>query len=122
MHHLDHHERVAVTDAPRILGEVRDQLGGKPGGREGLHEGGGIGARERRHRQSHQLAGLVELVQGLSKETDVGHLLLADRGHQQERELVQPAPEEGQEPDAHLVGPVDVLQHHEQWLPAGRGA
>ena len=43
MHHLDHYERVAVTDAPRILGEVRDQLGGKSAGREGLHEGAGIG-------------------------------------------------------------------------------
>ena len=29
---------------------------------------------------------------------------------------MQPPAEEGQEADAHLVGPMDVLKHDDQWL------
>ena len=92
-------------------------MGRKPGGSERPHESEGVDAGEGRHRHSHQLAALVELVQGLSKETNLRQLLLANRGHEQDRELTQAAPEKGQEADAHLVGPVDILQHDEQWLP-----
>ncbi len=118
MHHFDHHEGVAIADPPCVLGEVRDQLVGKPGRSERPNEGAGVGARQGGHGQSCQLASLVELVQRLSEEIDVRQLLLADRGHHQERDLVEPPPEEGQEADAHLVGPVDVLQHDDQRLPS----
>ena len=32
---------------------------------------------------------------------------------------MQPAAEEREEANAHLVGPVDVLQNDDQWLPPG---
>src|SRR5262249_13976943 len=98
-----------------------DQLLGKLGGSERLDEGGGIGARERRYGQSHQLAVLVELVQRLPEQGEIRQLLLADRGDDDERNVAQPATEEGQEADAHLVGPVASPTHDPQCL-AGGGA
>jgi hypothetical protein len=49
MHHFDHDERVAIADPPRVLGEMSDQLVGKPGRRERLNEGAGVGTREWEH-------------------------------------------------------------------------
>src|SRR5262245_38007260 len=118
MHHLHHDEGIAVTDTPRVLSEVRHELLGKPGWSQRPNECDGIAASEGSHGQSHERAVLIELVERLSENSDVPQLFLAYGGHQQKRDLLQPPAEESQEANAHLVGPMDILQHDNQWLPS----
>src|SRR5262249_59952259 len=60
------------------------------------------------------LAALIELVQGLAEELAVRQLLLSDRRERQQRHGAQAAAEERKQADAHLVGPVQVLQDDNQ--------
>ena len=117
MHHLDHDERIAITPAPCLLGQLLEQRLGDPRGREQTHEGGSVGAGERRHRHPLQLSISVELVQRPAEERAVRELLLPDGGERQERDRAQAPAEEREQADAHLIGPVEIFQRDDQWLP-----
>jgi hypothetical protein len=117
MHHLDHDERIAITPAPCLLGQLLEQRLGDPRGREQTHEGGSVGAGERRHQHPLQLSISVELVQRPAEERAVRELLLPDGGERQERDRAQAPAEEREQADAHLIGPVEIFQRVDQWLP-----
>jgi hypothetical protein len=47
----------------------------------------------------------------------IGQLLRARRHEQEHAPSLEAAANEGQQPEAHLVRPVDVLKDHHRWLP-----
>ena len=52
----------------------------------------------------------------------VAQFLRAHRGHQKEPPRGEPTAEEGQETQAHLVGPMKVLEHDDEWLTVGQSS
>ena len=62
---------------------------------------------------------LVKLLEEAAQGGRLHQLLVAGRGHEQERPLGQPPGHEREEAEAHLVGPVEVLEHDEERSFAG---
>ena len=63
-----------------------------------------------------------QLVDDLAEHRRARHLLVADRHDDQDRRGADSPGEEGHQPQAHLVGPVNVLQHDDDRLLRGEAA
>ena len=110
---------IPLARRPHVIGEPvqGDLIAASPDhSYESLRVFAGQGA----ERQGRLAALAPEIGEGLPKSRDVGQLLLAS-GHHEEKGLVdQPAPDERNQTGAHLVGPVQILEHAEQRLSPGQ--
>jgi hypothetical protein len=116
-HGLDHDERIPSARLPHLLGQLR------PGGRrarssEEPDQRQRLVASEPRQHQTGEPP-VLQLVERAAKDRAVGHLLLANADRDQDWRLVEAATEEREEPEAHLVRPVDVLEHEDERLLEG---
>ena len=56
----------------------------------------------------------LQLAEGLAEERGQREILVARGGDEQDAAAGQPAAREGQQAEAHLVGPVQVLEHRDE--------
>jgi hypothetical protein len=85
------------------------------------HERERVRPGERAKPERRELAPLDELVEGPAEARGPIQLLVARAGDQKERPRLQPASEEGEEANAHVVRPVEILDDDEGAVP-GREA
>ena len=112
---LDHHEGVALARAPHLLGEPR-QGGLVPAtAREDADQSHGLGPRQGSQLEANHVRGLGEISKCLAQHRGIDQLILPGRRHHHRRPGRDATRQEGQQPDAHLIGPVHVLEDQEQW-------
>ena len=63
-----------------------------------------------------------QVVQRLANGREIGQLFVARGRDEQDVSTGQPATDEGHEPGAHLVGPMDVLENDQQRVAAAQHA
>ena len=120
---LDRDERVPAAQRPDLRPETGDRRRSTGGtGRQRLNEGQGAGFREPVQREGLDVWLSLQVLEGTTECGRVTQLLRARRGHQQESPRGEPTAEEGQEAQAHLVGPMEVLEHDDEWLTVGQSS
>ena len=111
---LDDHEGVSAAGRPDLLLEARD--GGE------LHQHARQGRRvltgEGAERQPAQVAS-AQLVQRVPQEGGLQEILVPHGGDGEQAPSLQAPACEGQEPEAHLIGPVEVLEDQDGGLSEG---
>jgi hypothetical protein len=109
---LDDHKRVAATGRPDPLGQPGvSRLVPVPRAQR-LHQGRGLFVGERLEAQSLEARHPHEI----AEHRRLGDVLLTRRQHDQDRPRHNPPRQHRGETDAHLVGPVHVLEHEHQRL------
>ena len=117
--HLDNDERVAAAGRPALGGEPRQGRRFKASSRELADERVSLGLGERPQPQLLAAAAGDEIVQRPPGAGRVDELLFARGRDDEESPGVEAAADEREEPDAHVVGPVEVLQEEDDRLPLG---
>ena len=117
--HLDNDERVAAAGRPALGGEPRQGRRVKASSRELADERVSLGLGERPQPQLLAAAAGDEVVERPPGAGRVDELLFARGRDDQEPPGVEAAADEREEPDAHVVGPVEVLQEEDDRLPLG---
>jgi len=117
-HRFDHHERVAFTRRPHELPE------GRPRGLIGR------GAGKLLHQDERVLAGKPgegdrdgaitrEILEEPPERRRLGRIVVPSRDHEQDGPPPEPAAEKREQPDAHVVGPVQILEDDQHGLARG---
>ena len=118
---LDHHERVPLAQGPDLGGNPRENGCALTGAEESLDQRPRVLAGERDERQPRQAFAILELLQHPAQGRQVGQLFGASRHAEKHRLIGNPAPDECEQPEAHVVGPVHVLEQEQQGGSCGGG-
>ena len=89
---------------------------------DGPHQARRIAARERSEADLDQSRMLSDLAQAFAEPGNIGEILFTSGADQEHRPALDPAAEEGEQPHAHLVGPVQILEDHDQGIMLGQVA
>ena len=116
-HGLDHHEGIPLAGTPYLLTQAghRRFVASRP--RQGPDEAERVRSRQRFERERGHVGLALQLGEGPLGEGRVDEVLLARGDHQEERPGVQSTADEGQQPDGHLVRPVQVFEDQRDRMP-----
>ena len=117
---LDRDEGVPLAGGPDLLRQVRHRLRVAPGAGERLGEAPGVGTRQREQGQAPRVRQRAELLERATRGRGIGQLIIPGGHAQQEPPRRDPARDEGEQPQGHLVRPVEILQDDEDRLARGQ--
>ena len=113
-HGLHGEERIALTRRPGLFREPGGDRVGCGAAHQRAHEHRDVGAVQRRKPYARQPAFAIELGQHLTERTSLAGLLFTHGNHEQQAHGRQPVGQEPEQPQAQLVGPVSVLDDHQE--------
>jgi hypothetical protein len=118
---LHHDEGIALAHRPDVSAEPFEVLRLAAGADQGVHESQSLGMRQRGQTEPRELLLLLELVERPVQRGYLGQLLLARGQSHQDRLRRETAPDERKQAQAHVVGPVHVLEQQHEWRCRRRG-
>ena len=119
-HRLDDDEGIALAEIPRVVHDLGETAGLAARPREGAHERGRGGRRQGAEGDVLDVGQGRQLVDEARERGRLGQILVARRQDEQERAFDQAPGHEGEEPHAHLVGPVQILEDDDHGLDAAQ--
>ena len=116
-HRFDHDEGTPTAGTPHLLTQAshRPFFAARP--RESLDEVDGVVPGQWSERQGGHVGLALQLVERSPEHRGVEQILHSHRHHQKKPARLEAAGGEGQQPDAHLVSPVEVFENQDRRLP-----
>jgi hypothetical protein len=116
-HRLDRHEGIALAGAPYPLAQASQGGVVTSRARKSPNEDDGVSPRQRFEGEGGHVDFSFQLGERPLDDGRVEQILRARRDHQEERPGVQSAADESEQPNAHLVRPVEVFEDQRGRLP-----
>jgi hypothetical protein len=116
---LHDHERIALACPPDLFAYALDRRLRRTAPQECPDQLHGLRLGERREAQPEQTLLAVQLRERLPERPRLGQILFAGASDEEHRTLADPAADEGKEPDAHLVRPVQIVEDEQEALACG---
>jgi hypothetical protein len=113
-------EGISLAYSPDLLSEVRKRVRVAADARKRPGEQYGVGPGERGERQCQSVRLAADLHQRATRRGGVGELLFPRGRKKQQAPSMSASRDIRQEPQAHVVGPMDVFEYQDQQLPGDK--